>query len=187
VLTRPDFDNAVRDALRNYVRTELLLGSPLLEMRIASERGAKAADVARLQQILADAAETIFVNERDQKLHRALELTYFRPAPKQEAVAERLRLPFSTYRRHLTAGVERLIEWLWHQEQEALRSDDAPLEPDALSAPGNAAEQSAQRVRLSVVVLPFLNLSPDPSLDCLADGIVDNLLTDLSRALPGTS
>jgi TolB-like protein/Flp pilus assembly protein TadD len=42
------------------------------------------------------------------------------------------------------------------------------------------------RPRLSVAVLPFLNLSQDPSLDYVADGIVDNLLTDLSQALPGS-
>jgi TolB-like protein/Flp pilus assembly protein TadD len=39
---------------------------------------------------------------------------------------------------------------------------------------------------LSVVVLPFLNLPQDPDLDYLVDGIVDSLLTDLSRALPGS-
>jgi adenylate cyclase len=35
-------------------------------------------------------------------------------------------------------------------------------------------------------VLPFLNLTQDPSLDYLVDGIVDSLMTDLSRALPGS-
>jgi adenylate cyclase len=34
---------------------------------------------------------------------------------------------------------------------------------------------------LSVVVLPFTNLSGDPSQDYLADGITENLTTDLSR------
>jgi adenylate cyclase len=156
-------------------------------VRIATERGSKAADVTRLQQILADAAETIFVNERDRKLRRVLELTYFRPGPKQEAVAERLGLPFSTYRRHLTAAVERLIEWLWHQEQEALlQGDDPQVEPSGPPDPRYAAEQPAGRPRLSVAVLPFLDLSQDRGLDYLANGIVDNLLTDPSRALPGS-
>src|SRR6516164_9442555 len=94
MLTRTDFDVAVKEALRHYTRADLLLGNPLLETRIAAGHGPKAADVAYLQQILADAAQTIFVNERDQRLQRVLELTYFRPAPKQEAVAERLGLPF---------------------------------------------------------------------------------------------
>jgi len=34
---------------------------------------------------------------------------------------------------------------------------------------------------LSIVVLPFVNLSNDPDLECLADGITDDLTTDLSR------
>ncbi len=34
---------------------------------------------------------------------------------------------------------------------------------------------------LSIVVLPFANLSNDPKQDYLADGITDNLITDLSR------
>jgi TolB-like protein/Flp pilus assembly protein TadD len=186
MLTRADFDAAVKDALRHYSRTDLLLGSRLLETRIVAGRAAKAADVARLQHVLADAAQTIFVNERDQRLQRVLELTYFRPALKQEAVAERLGLPFSTYRRHLTTGVERLTEWLWYREQEEQQVDDAPDGSDAASDPVAAASQPAERPRMSVVVLPFLNLSQDPSLDYLVDGIVDNLLTDLSRALPGS-
>jgi adenylate cyclase len=35
--------------------------------------------------------------------------------------------------------------------------------------------------RLSIVVLPFTNLSGDPSQDYFADGITENLTTDLSR------
>ena len=186
MLTRAEFDAAVKDALRHYSRADLLLASPLLEMRIASGPGSKLADVEGLQQILAGAAGTIFASERDQKLLRLLELTYFRPALKQEAVAERLGLPFSTYRRHLTSSVERLAEWLWHQEQKALQRDDAPEEPAALSGSGHPADRPSERPHLSVVVLPFLNLSQDPSLDYLVDGIVDQLLTDLSRALPGS-
>ena len=35
--------------------------------------------------------------------------------------------------------------------------------------------------RLSIVVLPFANLSNDPSQDYFADGVTENLTTDLSR------
>jgi len=186
MLTRADFDVAVKDALRHYARVDLLLASPLLEMRIARGLGVKVADVAALRQILARTAEKIFANERDQKLLRVLELTYFRPAAKQEAVAERLGLPFSTYRRHLTAGIDRLAEWLWHQERKERQCDDGLGERSALSASDYKTEHPSERPRLSVVVLPFLNLSQDPSLDYFVDGIVDQLLTDLSSALPGS-
>jgi adenylate cyclase len=39
----------------------------------------------------------------------------------------------------------------------------------------------AEPARLSLVVLPFTNLSNDPSQDYFADGITENLTTDLSR------
>ncbi len=182
MLTRADFDVAVKDALRHYARADLLLGSRLLEMRIVSGHGSKPADATHLQQALADAAETIFVNERDQKLLRAVELTYFRGGPKQEVVAERLGLSFSTYRRHLKTGVERLTEWLWYQEHQPPHGDGGPAHSDRQVVAADAAE----RPRLSIIVLPFLNLSQDSSLDYVVDGIVDNLLTDLSRTLPGS-
>ncbi len=182
MLTRADFDVAVKDALRHYARADLLLGSRLLETRIVSGHRSKPADVTHLQKILADAAEAIFVNERDQKLLRAVELTYFRAGPKQEVVAERLGLSFSTYRRHLKTGVERLIEWLWYQEQKPPHGNRGPIASDVHGVTAHAPE----RPRLSIVVLPFLNLSQDPSLDYLVDGMVDNLLTDLSRTLPGS-
>lgn len=47
-------------------------------------------------------------------------------------------------------------------------------------------EASAVASKLSIAVLPFVNLSGDPSQDYFADGITDSLTTDLSRALPGS-
>jgi adenylate cyclase len=41
--------------------------------------------------------------------------------------------------------------------------------------------RSAQAAHLSIVVLPFTNLSGDPSQDYFADGVTENLTTDLSR------
>ena len=43
------------------------------------------------------------------------------------------------------------------------------------------ANRPAQAAHLSVVVLPFTNLSNDPAQDYFADGITENLTTDLSR------
>jgi TolB-like protein/Tfp pilus assembly protein PilF len=40
---------------------------------------------------------------------------------------------------------------------------------------------SAQMPRMSIVVLPFTNLSDDPEQQYFADGLVDDLTTDLSR------
>ena len=46
-----------------------------------------------------------------------------------------------------------------------------------LESTGSAADAA----HLSIVVLPFTNLSGDPSQDYFADGITENLTTDLSR------
>jgi TolB-like protein/class 3 adenylate cyclase/Tfp pilus assembly protein PilF len=43
------------------------------------------------------------------------------------------------------------------------------------------APKSAEAAHLSIVVLPFTNLSGDPAQDYFADGITENLTTDLSR------
>jgi TolB-like protein/class 3 adenylate cyclase len=44
-----------------------------------------------------------------------------------------------------------------------------------------AAPASSSLPRLSIVVLPFVNLSNDPEQEYFADGITDDLTTDLSR------
>ncbi len=102
----PAFVDAVRAALRHLTRPTQLAGSPLL-----------AAGVARhpdgLRTALLDAVGTLTRHPRDRKLHRALDRTYVRPAPTQERAAELLGLPFSTYRRHLGGGVDRVAGYLW--------------------------------------------------------------------------
>jgi adenylate cyclase len=59
----------------------------------------------------------------------------------------------------------------------AWRSGLAPRLPGASVAEGKLKTAP----RLSIVVLPFENLSGDPSQDYFADGITENLTTDLSR------
>jgi TolB-like protein len=181
VVSRAEFDSAVKDALRHYARADLLAGNPLLHARVM-RRGSNAT-VQNLRAALAGTAEDLFDNARDQKLHRVLDLTYFNPAPKQEAAAERLGLPFSTYRRYLTAGVYRVTDWLWQQE---LQAEAQPEDEERIASLRQSAGPADARPRLSIVVLPFLNLSEKRDLDYLVDGIVDILMTDLSRALPGS-
>ena len=43
------------------------------------------------------------------------------------------------------------------------------------------APTTAGAKRLSIVVLPFANLSNDPTQDYFADGVTESLTTDLSR------
>jgi TolB-like protein/Flp pilus assembly protein TadD len=52
---------------------------------------------------------------------------------------------------------------------------------DGLREAGLPEDPTAEPAHLSIVVLPFTNLSGDPAQDYFADGITENLTTDLSR------
>ena len=117
VLSQPEFDDAVRQALRDLGRPDLLLRNPLLRTRLVHDRaGDHEPGAATLERLVGAAVETLGEHPRDDKLWRAVERTYVRPAATQERAAAALGLPFSTYRRHLTQGVDRVVAWLWDQE-----------------------------------------------------------------------
>jgi hypothetical protein len=117
VLSQADFTDAVRQGLRDLHRPELLTRNPLVRTRLArGYAGTDEPDADALEDLLRAAVETLRNHPRDDKLLRAVERTYLRPAPTQEAAAELLGLPFSTYRRHLSRGVGRVVAWLWDHE-----------------------------------------------------------------------
>jgi hypothetical protein len=117
VLSQPEFDGAVRQALRDLRRPDLLSRNPLLRTRLVRDRAGDEEPVAAtLEALVGAAVETLREHPRDDKLWRAVERTYVRPAATQERAAAALGLPFSTYRRHLTLGVDRVVAWLWDQE-----------------------------------------------------------------------
>jgi hypothetical protein len=120
VLSADEFSSAIRQALHDFTRPNLLGSNPLLRSRLVTERlgsDSTSADRAEsLRSLLTESASKLQSNPRDEKLYRALDHTYFHPASTQEAAAEQLDLPFSTYRRHLTAGIQRLTKMLWQQE-----------------------------------------------------------------------
>jgi hypothetical protein len=120
VLSEPEFVAAVRGALRDLLRPEALARNPLCRSRVVVDRVGPAAAAgeraAALQALLREMITTLEAAPRDAKLARALDATYVHPAPTQEAAAERLDVPFSTYRRHLTTGTNRVVASLWQQE-----------------------------------------------------------------------
>jgi hypothetical protein len=117
VLSQADFTDAVRQALRDLHRSELLACNPLLRTRVAHDYvGGSEPDAQTLRNLLRDVVESLRQHPRDDKQLRAVERTYLRPAASQESAAELLGLPFSTYRRHLSHGVERIVAWLWDRE-----------------------------------------------------------------------
>jgi hypothetical protein len=117
VLSQPDFEAAVRQGFRDLRRPDLLARNPLLRTRLVADRtAAGASGAAVLESALRDAAATLARHPRDDKLLRAVDRTYLHPTATQEAAAAALGLPFSTYRRHLTQGMTRIVAALWDQE-----------------------------------------------------------------------
>ena len=115
-LSQPEFADAVRRALRDLHRPDALAAQPArADARGARPRGRAAAPEA-LGELIGEAVDALRADPRGERLARALERTYLRPAPTQEAAAELLGLPFSTYRGHLTRGIERVVDWLWQRE-----------------------------------------------------------------------
>ena len=120
VLSEEAFRDAVREALRGYARPHTLRGNPLLSSRIVAEGlDADADEAERIEMLLALLHEVVDILKdapRQEKAYRALDRTYFRPAASQEQAAELLDLPYSTFRRHLKAGVEEITAMLWQRE-----------------------------------------------------------------------
>lgn len=118
ILTRTDFDRAVRDALRALHHPDGLRANPLLACRtvaVEAEYG-NTDPVDALRRLLTETAAALLDEPRGVKAHRAVVTTFLERPRTQEASAQRLGLPYSTYRRHLAHGVERVCELLWRRE-----------------------------------------------------------------------
>lgn len=120
-LAHGEFVAAVHALLRDLHRDEALATSPLLRSRVAREAaGGSEPTPAVLRELVERAVATLRIDPRDARSERAVTRTYLRPAGTQERAAEALGMPFSTYRRHLRRGVERVADWLWHGELHGL-------------------------------------------------------------------
>jgi hypothetical protein len=116
VLSQVDFAGAVRTALRDLHQPDRLAANPLLRSRVVRDRAGDQPTPADLEAVVLEAVESVGADPRADKAARALDRTFVRPASSQERAAELLDLPFSTYRRHLTRGVDRVVAWLWQRE-----------------------------------------------------------------------
>jgi DNA-directed RNA polymerase specialized sigma24 family protein len=113
-LSRVAFEAAIRQALPHLSRADRLAASPLLGTALVA--AGTPDPVAGLQAVMRSTVAALGQESRGQEHRRVLERTYLRGVPSQEAAAELLQLPFSTYRRHLAKATERLIEVLWSIE-----------------------------------------------------------------------
>jgi hypothetical protein len=116
VMSEPEFASSVRQALRDYTRPAALAANPLIRSRLVADACANGGGASRLHALLREALDTLKLSPKDEKFYRALLYTYFQPAVTQESAAERLGVPFSTYRYHLARGSQRIFERLWELE-----------------------------------------------------------------------
>lgn len=114
LLSRPEFDDAVRAALRT-LHSDALADNPLVRSHLVAA-GDHTDRTRELRELLTRTIRTMAGDQRTAKLHRVLDATFLRTSPTQELAAQSLGLPFTTYRRHLTRGTELVCDRLWRRE-----------------------------------------------------------------------
>ncbi|MEL7372745.1 MAG: hypothetical protein AAFN74_27720, partial [Myxococcota bacterium] len=115
---RADIERAVIEALKVYGRDSLLE-----RCRLKTAEAIGGGTPSEIRAFLAKGLADLRRLPKDRKLARAVEVRYLEGTDTREAAAERLGIPFSTYRRHLSKGTKLLIDWVWEQERRA-GSDD---------------------------------------------------------------
>jgi hypothetical protein len=122
VLSEDGFADAVRSALAalrarrpGALRTHPLLRSRLVRDRVGASPGESARE-EELRSLVQEAVEALRSLPKGDRLYAVMHRTFLSPAPSQEKAAELVDLPFSTYRRYLTIGIQRVTESLWRRE-----------------------------------------------------------------------
>ena len=93
-----------------------------------------------------------------------------------EQVRDRLDLAFDDIGEQSIKNIDRPVRaWQWSPN-----SDNATAGPDR-AAPGTAGVAAVDDDKPSVAVLPFDNMSGDPEQAYFADGIAEDIITDLSK------
>lgn len=121
-LSREEFRDRVREALRSLGEPLALADNPLVHCQAVRARVPTRADVAAraagLQAVLLEQIEALGGGDRGDAWRRVVRAAYVGPAGKQEAVARRLGLSYSTFRRQLAAATEHIVARLWQFEVE---------------------------------------------------------------------
>jgi len=92
----------------------------------------------------------------------------------RDHIGDRLPYTFEDLGEQAVKNIARPVRvYEWHLES---KTGEPTTRTSATSSPPPAAAP-----RLSIVILPFANLSDDPEQQYFADGITDDLTTDLSR------
>jgi hypothetical protein len=120
VLSEDEFFENTTEALRHFHNNNQLIMNPLARAKlVVSATGPDISDperVAVLKEKILAAIQEIENSPIDGKYHRVLYRSYINPVGSQEKTADFLNMSFSTYRRYLAAGNQRVAEILWAQE-----------------------------------------------------------------------
>ncbi|MEO1335640.1 MAG: hypothetical protein AAFV29_08345, partial [Myxococcota bacterium] len=127
--SRAEIERAVIEALKVYGRDSLLE-----RCRLKTAEAIGGGTPSEIRAFLAKGLADLRRLPKDRKLARAVEVRYLEGTDTREAAAERLGIPFSTYRRHLSKGTMLLIDWVWEQERRAGPDDTFKRIEDGPSA-----------------------------------------------------
>lgn len=119
-LDRDRFTQAVARALRDVSRPERLRGNPLLTAgfieRMAGPGASEGQRIQVLRRMLERAIYELGLRPQYRRWQAVAESAYLHPVESQERMAERLGIPFSSYRRHLKSATEWITDFLWQFE-----------------------------------------------------------------------
>jgi adenylate cyclase len=93
----------------------------------------------------------------------------------REEIRDKLHYPFEDMGEQSVKNIARPVRAY------VLRPEAVAELPASGTPPPTPSSQTARAPRLSIIVLPFSNLGSDPEQQYFADGITDDLTTDLSR------
>ena len=125
-LDRARFAAAVKTALQTLHRPDQLATNPLLGSALAAT--ATGPTAKQLRATIDNAVTYLGDQPKGDQLRKVLHRTYLRPAPTQEAAAQVLDLPLSTYRRYLAKALDQLTHLLWTVEIGDLQLPAGPSE-----------------------------------------------------------
>jgi hypothetical protein len=120
ILDRHAFEQAVRQALRDYIRLDRLADNPLTACSLIRDLSGAVPECRgrALQDLLRRHCERLQSAPKTQPLYRVLHRTYLDPARNQALAAEALYLSERTYRRRLAEAVKSVTASLWAAENE---------------------------------------------------------------------
>ncbi|MBV9288727.1 MAG: winged helix-turn-helix domain-containing protein, partial [Hyphomicrobiales bacterium] len=143
------------------------VAKPLFEQahwQVTSPLDPKAADLDPTQ--LRDIAEPVHVHS----------LEVGQPAETKPASAA-----IATVKQESATPSPRASGWAWGRPALAVVATLVLFAAGGWALLGGRLTKPAQAAHLSIVILPFANLSGDPAQDYFADGVTENLTTELSR------